>query len=148
MYAIVTSREDLWKHFDDVVRLVRHMVKRTGSHGQSTETVLDLMLRYVESPLGYNLLRFNDDTGALEGVLFAVAVQTPREVWVEVVALSAPRVAALNKEEAFDMLATWAKGLGATKILTVLTRSPERFFQFFHEKLGFEKVGTLLERRL
>lgn len=148
MYAIVTSRRELWDRFDEVTRLICRMIKKTGSHGQSAETVIGLMLQYAESELGFNLFKINEETGRLEGLLFAIANRTSSETWIEVVALSAPGIAADLKGEVFDMLAAWAKGLGATKILTVLTRSPAKFFKFFHAKLGFEPVGILLERRL
>lgn len=149
MIHIMTSKDELWDRFGEIVRCIRGMLRRTGHHGQSAQTVMDMMLRHVEEPTGFIGIDL-DEKNKITCLLFAVAVTPPGDIpWIEVVALwSRPMRATQLKREGFDHLARWAKSLGANKIVTVVTRSPENFYSYFHEELGFEKVGILLERRL
>ena len=154
MYCLVTTKSELEANLDHIVPAARTMLRRTGEHGQNCETIIKMMFSFVGDN-GYLLLAFNDDTNDFEGFLFAVCVPTT-EPWIEVIAISTkPKFATKVMIEVNDMLKSWAKSKGATKMVTVLTRKSindkypgEQFYEFFHKKLGYEVTGILLEAKL
>lgn len=155
MYCLIESRSDLAMFLDEIIACLREMIAVTGSHGQSVESLVNLMISFADSPLGYNLLYLDDETNEMKGILFAIANKFPERSWVEVVALWGPDLVLNEKreltEQAYevqDMLATWAKGVGAGEIISVIIRSPELFFKHFHSKLGYEKSGILVRKGL
>ena len=120
------------------------MIRRTGSYGQTPERILRIMASGVSNPDVYLLIGL-DDVGVIVGFLLAVCMRdtTP---WIEVVGLwTKPGIATALRSEGHDMLCQWARTRGAKKIFSAITRSYDLFFKFFHEPLGYKKIGIIVE---
>jgi len=138
------SKDDLAVWYDELLDGVRRMLKRTGEHGQTPERLMQLMIAHVGRVECFLVICVDDDD-KFQGFLFAL-LATP---WVEVVALyTKPRIAVLMRDEVFNLLRMWGRGHGADRIITAVTRSPEKFTKFFHEPLGFKRIGFLMEARI
>lgn len=144
----ITSSQELFERWDEIVSIIKAMIKKTGGHGQTPEFIMSQLVALVESPNSLILVHLDDEM--IDVFLFAIALTERGTPWVEVVALwSKPGAAKQHWFEGFDILASWAKSLGADKILAALTRRhPEKFLEAFHAKVGFEKIGIIVERRL
>lgn len=143
-YSLVTTREDLVACLDDVVEGATKMLRKTGQHGQSPEAMLRIIMATVGSPLSFLLLA-HDMEGHFVGFIFAVLVPGIKP-WVDFVGMwTKPGLASKIKFEAFDLLRAWARSAGAVAIYAGITRHHETFFKWFHEPLGFRKIGVILE---
>lgn len=143
-YVLIQSKTELEIVFDDLIECCKKMIRRTGSHGQTCESLIKQIIGYLNTDSGYLLVGV-DKSGKMVGFLFAVQAYD----WVEVIALyTKPGVGSQLKWEVFDLLKQWARSKGAIKIITCLFRSPEKFYEFFHKSLGFEKVGLILEVKI
>ena len=143
-YMVVSSQDELRLIFDKLVECCRKMISKTGEHGLTCEILVKQIINSVGSDTCYLLVGM-DQKGEIAGFLFALQIDN----WVEVPALwSKPGVARLLRWEAFDLLKQWARSHGTTKILACVTRSPDKFYPFFYEPLGFKKVGYLMEVKL
>lgn len=148
MLETLVSQAEVVERWEELCNAARILIKKTGGHGQTPELLMYQMFTTAGQPTSFILVNL-DDNNRLDGLLFAVAITGHGEPWIEVIAMwSKPGVATKVMYGAFDMLASWAKSLGASRILAATTRSPERFFNFFYSKLGFEKVGLIVERRI
>jgi len=143
-YISLDSKADLGIFIDELVQASKAMIRRTGSHGQTAEGLIAQMLAFIGQDSCFLLVGIND-IGVFQGFLFANLIpQTPP--LVEVLALwTRGGVGSKVKEEVFEHLVKWGRSMGATRIITTVTRSPQRFYEFFHKPLGFKPVGWLLE---
>ena len=124
-------------------------MKKIASQGQTAEALMYHMLQMVGGPNGFLLVNL-DDANKVSGLLFAAAntvhVSSP---WIEVPILwSKSGEARKELHNGFDLLAQWAKGLGATRIYIAVMRSPKALMEHFYGKLGFEQCGIIAQRRL
>jgi len=149
MIRVIQDVETLSVYIDGIVAALQKMIRRTGLHGQSIENVVTMMFQGIVAGRSFLLVGTDEDSNGdrtnLSGLLYAQLVQDSPP-WVEVVAMwSRPGRATKARETVFAMLREWAKRRGATKIISVITRSPDRFYEFFHKPLGFKKVGIVVE---
>ena len=146
-YLLIESKADLQPYFDRLVECCQSMLKKTGEHGQTCETLIKQVMSFVGSELCYLLIGLNGDN-KMVGFLFALLIPDSKP-WIEVQALwTEPGIATEVKQEVFDLLKQWAISLNANKILASITRSPDLFYEFFYAPLGFTKVGYILEVKL
>lgn len=67
------------------------------------------------------------------------------EPWIDIMGIyTEPGVGSAVKEEVFEFLKEWGRSRGAFKIYAGLTRKYDTFYRFFHEPLGFRKIGIIV----
>lgn len=143
-YCVIETKNDLLACFDDLSDGVQRMIHKTGSRGQSPETIIKLMLGTVGHKNTF-LLTAYDDNKIFQGFAYAMLVQG-QPSWVDIIGIyTRPGVGMTVKDEVFNFLRAWARAAGATKIMAGITRSPEVFFKHFHGPLGFKKIGYIVE---
>lgn len=143
-YCVIETREDLMLCFDDLVDGVAKMIGKTGSRGQSTETIVKLILGTVGKPNTFLLTGYDDDA-RFQGFVYAMLVDA-HPPWVDIIGIyTRPGVGVSSKYEVFEFLKAWARSKGATKIMAGITRRPQTFFKMFHQPLGFEAIGLIVE---
>lgn len=151
-FVQITTHEDLAFFFDDIAQAIVAMLHRTGAHGVSAERIMVLMSQNITTN-GFVLLALRDSKNGsrnydLAGLLFALFVPD-NDPWVEVIALWIQSGFSVSiRDNGFKLLKVWAKERGASKIISILTRSPDVFFNMFHRPLGFAKVGIVVEVKL
>ena len=141
-YKQLENKDDLALYLDDLIEGCNKMIARTGVHGQTSASLISLIVKLIDS--GDLFLLIKDDDG-FEGFMLANTIHdaTP---WIEFLALwTKPNVGMRFREEGFEFLCHWARAKGADRIVTYITRSPDTFFKMFHEPLGFKKIGYILE---
>lgn len=143
-FALVESQDDLAWCLDDLIEGVTKMLAKTGRHGQSAEVMIHTMLKLAGTPFSFLLLARDDDR-KFQGFCYAVLVKSEPS-WVDFMGVyTRPGVASKVKYEAFALLKAWARSQGADRIMAGITRHYDTFFKFFHEPLGFRKIGIIVE---
>ena len=143
------------EYFDDFINSARIMIQRTGSHSQTPESIIKIVLANINSGDLFFLVGI-DDENQYFGFMAALLIHDKNYPWVEVLGISTkPRWASSVKVEANKHLENWCRLKGAKKIVTIVTRKAKRdkwigelFYNWFHKPLGYKQVGTLLEKEL
>lgn len=142
-YATIETKLDLTECLDDLIEGVTKMLQKTGEQGQSPEVLLRTMMGTVGTPNAFLLMAY-DMEGVFQGFCYAVMVSATKP-WVDIMGIwTRPRVASQVKHEVFEILKAWARSRGAVKIFAGITRKHDIFFKFFHEPLGFKKIGIIV----
>jgi hypothetical protein len=143
-YYTIETKDDLARCLDDVIDGVTRMLRKTGEGGQSPEVMVRTILSTVGTPYAFLLVAY-DIEDRFVGFCYAVLVPSTRP-WVDFMGVwTVPGLASQIKQEAFDMLKAWARSHNAKRIYAGITRKHEAFFKFFHEPLGFRKIGIIVE---
>lgn len=143
-FQLIDSVEALAPFFDEVCEAARKLVIKTGGHGTSAETMVEIMVKTLHNNTAF-LLLFLDENDVFQGFAFSALV-IAKPPWVDFIGLwTKPGIASETKFEAFKILKDWALARGCKSILAGITRRPELFFRFFHQPLGFNKIGFILE---
>lgn len=143
-YALVETQADMARVLDDLINGVTKMLGKTGERGQSPEVLIRTMMSTVGNPNAF-LLTAYDMEDVFAGFCYAVAIPAPKP-WVDFMGVyTRPGLASRVKYEVFGFLRQWARSRGASRIYAGITRKPEIFFKFFHEPLGFKKIGIIVE---
>jgi hypothetical protein len=147
MFCQVKSKQELEPFFDFILESVNKMIKKTGEEGTNSETFITTMLKIIDSGNAFILLHADSEKKKLDGFIYASYLTTARTV--EFMGMwSAPGVAKKVRFEGQKIFEEWARAKGAQRIIAGLTRSPEKFFKFFHEPLGFRKIGIIIQKDL
>lgn len=142
-YCVVETREDLERCFDDLCDGVVRMMRKTGGHGQSSELTMRMILENVGKPNMFLLVGYDMDD-KFAGFCHAMLMPA-NEPWVDIMGIyTVPGVASSVKDEVFEFLKEWCRRKGAVKIYAGVTRHYDTFFRFFHEPLGFKKIGIIV----
>jgi len=148
-YVSLDNKRDLETWFDDLCESARAMVRRTGGHGATAEGIIKTMFTMIGRNDYYLLICVDAETHEFLGFLHAILTTYDVPYWVDFLALyTKPGVAKQAKNEVFEMLCAWARSMGAVRIMTTVTRSPLRFYKWFHKPLGFTFAGVLLEVKI
>ena len=148
MFIQLHSKEELAPFLDDIIKGARRVVKKTGEgHGQSAEAIVKTILYHVERDTGFILIH-TDNERKLDGFLIAIFVNGHAPIVEFVTLWTRPRVATFFKDEGNRLFEEWARSKGATKIIAGLIRSPEKFFKWFHEPIGYKNVGIIIVKDL
>ena len=143
-YVLVQTHADLAVCLDDLIEASVKMLSKTGSRGQSPEVLIKTMISTVGNPNAFILTAY-DINDRFIGFCYAVAIPAVQP-WVDFMAVwTAPGVASRIKHEVFAILKEWAHTRGAKRIYAGITRKHDIFFKFFHEPLGFKKIGIIVE---
>ena len=148
-YIILNNKQDLEFYFDELCNGAHAMVRRTGGHGATAEGIIKTMFTMIGRSDYYLLICIDAETQEFLGFLHAILITFDNPYWVDFLALyTKPGVAKQAKNEVFEMLCAWARSVGATRIMTTVTRSPLHFYKWFHKPLGFTFAGVLLEVKI
>lgn len=146
MFRQVTTLEELAVHFDDFVEGGRVMLRKTHEPGQSPENLMRTILYDVTHDVGFVLIHLDEN---YKMNAFLVATHILPLNYVEFIALwCKPGMLKHVSEEGMEYLEKWARSRGATYILAGLHRAPEKFFKWFHEPLGYKKIGIVIKKDL
>lgn len=138
----ITTRARLADFIDDLIEACKHMLSKTGEHGQTPDVLVSSIIMMVENPLGYIGIALRD--GEFCGFLFATVIPCMRPS-VAVHAVWGPGVASGLRFDVVKKLQAWAREHGARKITGTITRHWPVLFKSFYEPLGFSVVGVLVE---
>jgi hypothetical protein len=140
-YASVENRDELYAIMDELTMAIRAMITKTGARGQSAESLLSLICRWVGEPQCFMMVGLDEEKRVV-GFMFALSFWT----WVDVVALwTVPGLGMEVRFEVFEMLKAWARTRGCSKIVATTTRKPRSALKYFFGPLGFKQVGILME---
>lgn len=143
IFKRLLTKDDLADHFDDLVKALWELHHKTGTITDSPDRVLSSIIKWIGTPQCFLLIVCEGEI--FKGFMYAVCVQCG-DPWVEVVAMwSPPGVASKLREEVLQRLKVWSEEQGAKRIVTIITRSPENFYEMFYKPLGFKTVGLVLE---
>jgi hypothetical protein len=146
MFKQLTTLEELAQHFDDFVEGGRIMLQKTKEVAQSPENLMRIVLYDVTHDVGFVLIH-TDENGKLDA--FIVATHILPLNYIEFIALwCRPGLLKVVHEEGGEYLEKWARSRGAQYILAGLQRAPEKFFKWFHEPLGYKKIGIVIKKDL
>jgi len=143
----VKNRQELIPFFDFVTDAVAKMIQKTGEEGTNSELMITTMLKTLDSGNVFVLLHAGEESKKLDGFIYASYLKAAKTV--EFMGMwTAPGVARKIRFEAQKIFEEWAVQKGAVRIIAGLTRSPEKFFKFFHEPLGWRKIGIIIQKDL
>lgn len=147
-YQLVQNNADFAKYYDDIIKGTQIMLDKC-SHGRSKSIMrlMKLMASYIGHPSGYLLIGTTEDN-VFQGYIFAIFMPDDPPIVEFVSMYTVPWVANRYKKEVWEVFKAWAKSTGAFSIQTTVIRFPEKFFKWFHEPLGFKKIGYVLEAEL
>ena len=120
------------------------LAKGGGVH--TNQSLINVILATIETPNLYLLVGM--ENGIFQGFIMGMFIYD-EEPWIELLGMwTIPGVAKERRFEVFEMLKEWGRINGAKRVVATITRSPDAFFRFFHEPLGFTKAGYLLEAQI
>lgn len=146
VYERLMTKDALAQYLDVLVNALMLVHRKTGTIADAPDRVMSTMTRWVESPDCFLLIALDEEANyEFQGFLFAFCVRCA-EPWVEVVSMwSPPRVATQVKDVVFAKLKAWTKEQGADRIIAIVTRNPDVFYEFFYKPLGFHPIGMVME---
>ena len=147
MFSQVKNRQELAPFLDFIIIATNKMIKKTGEEGTNAEMLIQTMIKIIDSGNAFVLLHADAEKKKLDGFIYASYL--PIAHTVEFMGMwTAPGVAKKIRFEAEKIFEDWAISKGAVRIIAGLTRSPEKFFKFFHEPLGYKKIGIIIQKNL
>lgn len=141
-YLQLENYDDLAIWFDDLTAACQTMIAKTGAHGQTPESLMQVMLKFINT--GNLFLMISEEEGKFKGFIMGLLIVDEIR-WVEVLALWAPGASTGKYQDAWDYFLGWARVNGAKRVQTTITRNPNTFYDFFYKPLGFRKIGYVLE---
>jgi hypothetical protein len=147
MFCRVKNSQELAPFFDFIVEATHKMIKKTGEEGTNPEMLITTLVKTIDSTNAFVLIHADEEKKKLDGFIYASYLDIAKTV--EFMGMwSAPGVAKKVRFEGEKIFEEWAREKGALRIVAGLTRSPEKFFKFFHEPLGYKKIGIIIQKNL
>ena len=138
-YIQIENSEQLSEYLEPLSHLIRKYCESGDVIAQTAETIMALIVSFVDSDRLFLLCHLNDDD--LDGFVAALAVVET----VEVIALYGKNIFHEHKDFGFKMMKAWAREHGASRIVAFATRRPKVLYNKFYAPLGFKPIGLVLE---
>lgn len=147
VYKLINNQELFIHYYDQILVIIQKAFRKHKRQQSSSPLILLKQITlFVTNPCGF-VLALVDDEDNIKGLLVALAVPDPDKPWAEIVILwTAPGVAKLVKREAWDIFKKYMfTRYSISTVYACVFRSPDKFFKWFYEPLGFKKVGLVVE---
>jgi len=151
MFCQVRDSQELSLFFDFILDASKKMISKTGEQGTNAELFMTTLVKTIDSGNAFVLLHASEETKKLDGFIYASFLKAAKTV--EFMGMwTAPGVAKKIRFEAEKIFEEWSRQKGALRIIAGLTRGKknpgEKFFKFFHEPLGYKRIGIIIQKDL